>query len=81
MFYQMLKIWKKLADIKWHDEDSDMPISEEIVMASAAGWYVGIVCKDPDCGGYIVPFERCSEYYATPEEAQGCLDFMMRSMN
>ena len=64
-----MKIWKKLADIKWHDEDTDMPISEEIVMASAAGWYVGIVCKDPDCGGYIVPFERCSEYYATPEEA------------
>ena len=50
-------------------------------MASNAGWYVGIVCKDPDCGGYIVPFERCSEYYATPEEAQKCLDFMMRSMN
>ena len=71
-----MKILKKIEDIKWHDEDSDMPISEEIVMASNAGWYVGLVCKDPDCGGWIVPFDRCSEYYATSDEAQKLLDYM-----
>ena len=37
-------------------------------MASAAGWYVGAVCKDPDCGGMIVPFDRYTDYYATPED-------------
>ena len=68
-----MKIWKKLADIKWHDEDTDMPISEEIVMASNAGWYVGIVCKDPDCGGMIVPYNRYTDYM-TQENAQKCLD-------
>ena len=45
-----------------------MPVSENIVMASAAGWYVGAVCKDPDCGGMIVPFDRYTDYYATPED-------------
>ena len=37
-------------------------------MASAAGWYVGAVCKDPDCGGMIVPFDRYTDYYATQED-------------
>ena len=61
-----MKIQKDIKDIKFYG--TDMPVSENIVMASAAGWYVGAVCKDPDCGGMIVPYDRYSEYFATPEE-------------
>ena len=43
-------------------------------MSSAAGWYVGEVCKDPDCGGMIVPFDRLSGYFSTSEEAANVLD-------
>ena len=35
---------------------------------SSRWWYVGSVCKDPDCGGMIVPFDRYTDYYATPED-------------
>ena len=62
-----MKILKDIKDITFCD--GDFPISEPIVMASAAGWYVGEVCKDPDCGGMIVPYDRLSGYFATPEEA------------
>ena len=62
-----MKILKDIKDITFCG--GDFPISEPIVMASAAGWYVGEVCKDPDCGGMIVPFDRLSGYFATPEEA------------
>ena len=35
-----------------------MPVSEPYRNSIlAAGWYVGAVCKDPDCGGMIVPFD------------------------
>tara|TARA_B100000900_G_scaffold250564_1_gene213432 strand:+ start:294 stop:536 length:243 start_codon:yes stop_codon:yes gene_type:complete len=67
-----MKILKDIKDIVF--SDGDLPISEPIVMASAAGWYVGEVCKDPECGGMIVPFDRLSEYFATPEEAANVLD-------
>ena len=40
---------------------------------SAAGWYVGAICKDPDCDGMIVPFDRYTDYM-TQENAQKCLD-------
>ena len=43
-------------------------VSEPIVMA-AAGWYVGAICKDPDCDGMIVPFNRYTDYM-TQEKAQ-----------
>ena len=45
-------------------------------MASAAGWYVGKVCKDEDCGGMIVPYNRFTEYM-TQEKAQVVLDTPM----
>ena len=45
-------------------------------MASAAGWYVGAVCKDPDCDGMIVPYNRYTDYM-TQENAQKCLDTPM----
>ena len=54
-----MQIQKKIEDIKFTDCDvwgTVMPVSEDIVMASAAGWYVGAICKDPDCGGMIVPW-------------------------
>jgi hypothetical protein len=37
------------------------------VLLSGGGWYIGTMCN---CG----PYTRESEYYATPESAQGALD-------
>ena len=71
-----MEIAKNIKDIEFNDTNvygTWMPVSEPIVMASAAGWYVGAVCKDPDCGGMIVPYNRFTEYM-TQEEAQKCLD-------
>ena len=67
---------KNIKEIKFNDTNvygTWMPVSEPIVMASAAGWYVGAICKDPDCDGMIVPFDRYTEYM-TQESAQKCLD-------
>ena len=66
-----MKIFKDIKDVEFNDTNvygTWMPVSEPIAMASAAGWYVGAVCKDPDCGGMIVPFDRYTDYYATPED-------------
>ena len=71
-----MKIAKNIKEIKFNDTNvfgTEMPVSEPIVMASAAGWYVVAICKDPDCDGMIVPFDRYSEYM-TQESAQKCLD-------
>ena len=43
-------------------------------MASAAGWYVGKICKED---GFVQPFDRFTEYFATPKEAQAVLDAPM----
>ena len=51
-----------------------MLVSEPIVMASAAGWYVGKICKED---GFVQPFDRFTDYFATPEEAQVVLDTPM----
>ena len=67
-----MKILKDIKEIVF--SDGDMPVSEFIVMASAAGWYVGKVCKDPDCGGMVVPYDRYTGYYASSEEACEALD-------
>jgi|TARA_B110000483_G_scaffold178237_2_gene210802 hypothetical protein len=58
---------KQIKDIQF-DNDG---VSEAIVMASAAGWYVG---KIDNSEGFIQPYNRYSEYFATPEEAQQELD-------
>ena len=74
-----MQIAKNIKDIKFNDTNvwgTEMPVSEPIVMASAAGWYVGAVCKDPDCGGMIVPYNRYTDYM-TQENAQKCLDTPM----
>ena len=77
---RIMKIQKEIKDIKFTECDvygTKMPVSENIVMSSAAGWYVGSVCKDPDCGGMIVPFDRYTDYYATPEDvAKNCAIFL-----
>ena len=67
---------KKIKDINFEKINSYgemIEVSEPIVMASAAGWYVGAICKDPDCDGMIVPFDRYTDYM-TQESAQKCLD-------
>ena len=74
----IMKIHKEIEDIKFTTKNvygEEMEVSEKIVMASAAGWYVGAICKDPDCGGMITPFDRYTDYFATPEEAQKLLEY------
>ena len=64
---------KEIKDIKFTTKNvygEEMEVSEPIAMASAAGWYVGAICKDPDCGGMITPFARYSDYVSTPEAAE-----------
>ena len=74
-----MEIAKNIKDIEFNDTNvygTWMPVSEPYVMASAAGWYVGAVCKDPDCDGMIVPYNRFTEYM-TQEKAQLVLDTTM----
>ena len=75
-----MKIAKNIKDIEFKNTNvwgTEMPVSEPIVMASAAGWYVGAICKDPDCDGMIVPFDRYTDYM-TQEKAQLVLDTPMK---
>ena len=72
-----MKIQKEIEDIKFTTTNvygQEMEVSENIVMASAAGWYVGAICKAPEIGGMILPWDRYTGYYATPEEAQKLLE-------
>ena len=71
-----MQIQKKIEDIKFTPMTvfgEEMEVSEDIVMASAAGWYVGAICKE---GGFIQPYDRYTDYYATPEEASKVLESM-----
>ena len=58
-----MQIKKEIKDIQFNNDG----VSEAIVMASAAGWYVGKIDKSE---GFIQPYNRYSGYFATPEEAQ-----------
>lgn len=71
-----MQFLKKYEDIKFYGdrENGDLEVSEDIVMASAAGWYVGSICHDPDVHYHPVPYDRQSFYFETPEEAQSYLD-------
>ena len=65
-----MQIQKKIEDIQFTPVTvfgEEMEVSEDIVMASAAGWYVGAICKE---GGFIQPYDRYTDYFATPEEAE-----------
>ena len=64
-----MKILKDIKDIVF--SDGDLPISEPIVMASAAGWYVGKICRED---GFVEPFDRYTDYFATADQAQVVLD-------
>jgi hypothetical protein len=69
-----MQIQKKIEDIKFTPMTvfgEEMQVSESIVMASAAGWYVGAICKEDD--GFIQPYDRYTDYFATPEEAEKLL--------
>ena len=63
-----MKILKDTKNIKFNTSG----VSEPIVMASAAGWYVGSIDKSE---GFIQPYDRYTDYVATPEEAQKLLDY------
>ena len=70
-----MQIQKKIEDIKFTPVTlfgEEMEVSENIVMASAAGWYVGAICKEDD--GFIQPYDRYTDYFATPEEASQFLE-------
>ena len=60
-----MKIWKP-EEIKWRDEGNDTFVSEPLVMASNAGWYIGEIYKESD--GFVMPYDRLSNYHSTPEE-------------
>ena len=69
-----MKFAKKIEDINFEKINSYgemIEVSEPIVMASAAGWYVGAICKEDD--GFIQPYDRYTDYFATPEEAEKLL--------
>ena len=69
-----MKFAKEIKDIKFSYQSvygETMKVSEPIVMASAAGWYVGAICKTD---GFVEPFDRYTDYVATPEEAQKLLE-------
>ena len=72
-----MQIQKKIEDITFTPMTlfgEELEVSENIVMASAAGWYVGAICKEND--GFIQPYDRYTDYYATPEEAAKVLETM-----
>ena len=71
-----MQFLKNYEDIEFfgNRENGELEVSEDIVMASAAGWYVGSICHDPDVHYHPVPYDRQSFYFETPEEAQSYLD-------
>ena len=68
-----MKFAKNIKEIEFNTVTmygEEIELSEPIVMASAAGWYVGKVCKED---GFVQPYDRFTEYM-TQEQAQVCLD-------
>ena len=63
-----MKLLKELKDIRFNK----LGVSEPIVMASAAGWYVGAIDRSEGC---IQPYTRYSfGYYSNSADAQKELD-------
>ena len=59
-----MELAKNYNDIQWtetemHNNGTKLLISEPLAMASAAGWYVGQICKEDD---FPMPFDRFTEY-------------------
>ena len=65
-----MKILKNFDDIQFNDVGDNLFVSEELVMASNAGWYIGAICKED---GFYEPYDRYSDYFATSEEAESYL--------
>tara|TARA_R100000426_G_C4761958_1_gene87497 strand:- start:11 stop:247 length:237 start_codon:yes stop_codon:yes gene_type:complete len=68
-----MEMIKDVKDIKFSKKNfygQEIEVSEPIVMASAAGWYVGAICKED---GIIQPFDRYTQYMPK-EHAQYCLN-------
>ena len=69
--YKMIKegvkmqILKEIKEIKFNSEG----ISEPIVMASAAGWYIGSIDKSE---GFLQPYDRYTGYM-TQQDAEKAL--------
>ena len=59
-----MELAKNYNDIQWtetemHNNGTKLLISEPLAMASAAGWYIGQLCKEDD---FPMPFDRFTEY-------------------
>ena len=57
-----MELNKKIEEIKFNTQNvygETMEVSEPIAMASAAGWYVGAICKGEYC---VEPFDRHTDY-------------------
>jgi len=61
-----MKILKEIKDIKFYNG-----ISEPIVMASNAGWYIGKICNTD---GFLEPYDRFTEYFQTSKDAEKILN-------
>ena len=68
-----MQVWKsdEIVFTETVSYGETLMVSQPLVMASAAGWYVGKVCKGEFC---VEPYDRFTDYFATPEEAQVVLD-------
>ena len=59
-----MELAKNYDDIQWteaeeYNNGTKLLISEPLAMSSAAGWYVGQICKEDD---FPMPFDRFTEY-------------------
>ena len=70
-----MKILKNFDDIQFNDVGDNLFVSEELVMSSNAGWYIGAICKED---GFYQPYDRYSDYFATSEEAESYLKYINR---
>ena len=58
----MMRVAKDYNEIKWTVDDvfgTKMKVSEPLAMSSAAGWYIGQLCKEDD---FPMPFDTFTEY-------------------
>ena len=81
-----MQITKKIKDIKFYklgtkdNDHCDYLVSELIVMQSAAGWYVGRVCKpvkEKNNHNWLEPYDRNTGYYPDQNNAEEALTEMV----
>lgn len=49
------------------EESAGLAVSGYLVMASAAGWYVGRVCRDSEFPDLLQPYCRSTGYMSEPD--------------